>query len=898
MAYSFVSQSGQSVVVPDSLIQVQVQNSPSGIVAAGILALVGEASSGPSWSEDAANGLSISNQPYGPGDLQQVIAKYGSGNLVDGFRGAITASNSTQIQGAPATIYLVKTNNSVQASLALPDGSGTLTAVQGGAVGNSIQASIAVSQLESAPSTNSFSYVPSSSSSALALRVNGGAAQTLAISANESPTSLAAALSSLNNINAVGGVSRNILASLSGTNISLSVVSGQSVQITLASPAVYASAPQVGDTLNIPSGSVLEGGSSQNVGWYVVTAASNISGSAVITALKITSGAPSAVAATPISGTPSNDLVDYSYMSINNMSGSNRNVLASDIGQNITMSALGSSLTATLASGQRFSGMTQLNDIVYIPDTSAFVGAGDANVGWYQVTAYQNLTSSAYITMLRLSNGNPVSVASTPIAAASDIEVYNPQIPGAGKALEIYDNGGSVNISTIMLGLGVSTPATWLSQLLISSAELEETVLLKQQSNNISFSQVVGGNVALEVGYDGTSATLTISNGILTTSVVGGSGANLNINLALVSSIANLVTMINASTGYSASAGSTADGLKNPSVLDESTYSIASSLGNEPGRIKEDLSDFEAVFANSTLVSYVSNVHAGLPQPFIYSFLSGGQNGGTSGLEVANAINALMGVNCNFVVPLFSQNASVDIAEGNTDPSSTYMIEAINVAVSEHCNAMSTPIVKKNRIGCLSIRDTFINDQNAALNIANYRCVMLFQDVIDLNSFGNLQQYQPWMASCKAAGMQAAGGYKSIFNKTVQVSGILQAAGDFNDQNYQDLTSAIEAGLIPMEFDTSGNGFIFTTDQTTYGVDNNVVYNSMQAVYSADRIAVDLAASLKAAFVGQSVADVTQGTATDFISKKMAQYLALKLIVASPAQKAPAGWQYRDRLPP
>ena len=901
MAFSYTLANGGTMVIPDSAITVTVANNPTGAVTQGIVALVGEASSGPSWSQDQAAGNKLSLNTYGVGDIQRVVAKYGSGNLVDAFRGIISPSASQQITGGPQTIILVKTNNSTQATYQTADNWGTYTADQGGAQGDGIQVSITSSQPEEAPSTGNFSYIPSASGSALAARVNGGAAQTLSIAANTTPTALAAALSGLSNISAVGGVNIGVLGRSRYSNISIGCCFWTPMYLLLLLVQMFSpSSPSVGDTLNIPSGSVLAGAGNANVGWYLVTSVSNVSGAATIGAQLISSApAPVAVAPVAISATPNNDLADYSSITINNVSGTNRNVLTGLTTKNITVSVAGSSLTATLQVGQVFSGIPTVSDLVYIPAGSAFEGAGNANVGWYQVTLVSNTISQAFIQMSRLSNGTPVAVSSTPIAATTDIQDYDTQIKGLGKSMEIYDNGGAVNIDTVMFNLGTTTEASWLQHLQVSAAELQKTFQDVRNSTNSNETYTVGGNIGLTIGYAGTSATMTIGlvGGILTltTSIVGGPGANLNINLTKVSTIGDLAQMISNQPGYTASAGTAASGQRNPNQLDEGTWAIDSSLGNMPGRIKTDYYDLVSGpngLSQSALITLVpsSTTIAGLPIDTSAQFLTGGENGGTTGLQASQAIDALQGVRTNFVVPLFSQDASKDIAAGLTDPSSTYTVDAINAAVKAHVLAMSTPTIKRHRVGIVSKRGTFAQAMTSAQTMATFRIAETFMDVVDLNAQGALYQFQPWYGSCKAAGMQAAGAYKSIFNKSINISGAIQAAGDYDDENVTQTITALQAGLIPITLQDTG-GYTFVSDQMTYSLDNNFVYNSLQAVYVADLMALDLASSLRNAFVSQSVADVTPGAVESFVKAKMAQYLSLKYTVGSPQQGAPGGWK-------
>lgn len=893
MAQTFTTASGSVLIIPDSSVDVVVASQPSGVALSGVIALVGEADEGPSWQQDKADGIKPSSQSFGPGDIGRVISKFGSGRLVDAYRGIVAPSASTRIQGSPNRIILIKSNDSTKASLTTQDSHGTFQAKRGGALGNSISEAVSTAQSEAAPTTSSFSYVPSASSASLAIRANGEAQQTLAISADTSPAALATALTGLSKINAVGGVDRAFVSALTVSDtLQLQVVSGQVVKFKLATPDVFTVTPQAGDVIRVPAGSVIEGGSAENVGWYLVTAVSNTTALAEVTAKKITAGAPLAVAPTAFSATPADDLVCFSSIKIDNMSGVDRNVLSGLTGQNITVSVVGSALTATLASGQVFANRPQVGDIAYIPSGSPYQGAGSANVGWYQLTEVLNTTTSAYIKMSRLSNGSPVAVAAAAISGASNIQVLDRQIKGVGKALEIKDNAGTVNVNTMFKQLAVDSAVTFLGSLLTSSAELRKTISVKLGQSESSIT--VGGQVALQLGYAGTTATATVGevSGVLRlqTSVTGGLGANLDLDLSKIATIADLVTKINQNVGYSAAVGSSLDGQRNPSVLDQCTVSICSAA-NRPGRIKRDLYDLtlgNGSLASNSLVSYDATATAGLPEDNSYAFLSGGDKGGSSGLQLAQAIDALASVRCNFVVPLVSQDAADDIADDETEPTSTYTVDAVNAAVRAHVIAMSTAKVKRHRVGVVSKRGTFQQAKDSALNMANYRIAHTFQDVFDLDSNGDINQFQPWMGSVKAAGMQAAGGYKAIFNKSIACSGAVHADGSFDDENVSDCEDAILAGLMPIQRQETG-GFTFLTDQTTYGIDNNVVYNSLNVVYVADLMALSLAESLKRAFVGESTADVTNANAESFIRGKMAEFLSLKYIVGT--DQYVSGWK-------
>jgi hypothetical protein len=267
------------------------------------------------------------------------------------------------------------------------------------------------------------------------------------------------------------------------------------------------------------------------------------------------------------------------------------------------------------------------------------------------------------------------------------------------------------------------------------------------------------------------------------------------------------------------------------------------------------------------------------------AYLSGGARGATLASDIVNVVNSLGGAACNIIVPLFSQDATQDIIAGQTDPSSTYTIAAINELVKNECIEESNPSLNRNRICILSYNGTYANAKVQAQGLASYRASVAFQQVNQVNSLGVVTLFQPWYAAVVAAGMQAGGFYKAIVNKYANVIS-LQDPTDYDSGDPGDTSDALSAGLLPLYTDVGGVKWV--SDQTTYTFDDNFVYNSIQAVYDADIIAVDLKQSFQATFVGQSLADVSASSASAFLTQKMAQYMQLKLI--APSNGAPLGF--------
>lgn len=467
-------------------------------------------------------------------------------------------------------------------------------------------------------------------------------------------------------------------------------------------------------------------------------------------------------------------------------------------------------------------------------------------------------------------------------AADSDAIVFIVNYPledndkGWGKSFELVDSTpGDLAVLGHTAGL------------VVSSQEPEVEISIKRQDTNTNEAFVVEAEIAFTIGYDGTSASLDISGGVLSTTVVGGSGSNLSINLDEYTTMADLAAFISSQAGYSATSIASSNNLS-PVRLDEVTaVGIASSEGEEPGRIKKAAYNFALKISESSVVDFEFAVGAGLPADSDGSkFLMGGAKGATTAADIVNAIPAIEGIKVNFVLPLFSRDASEDIADGVTDSSSTYTIDAVNFAIKSHVLAMSTVKLKRNRIAMLSKDASYADVKAHSQSLSSFRSVVCFQKTSQVDALGNVKEFQPWHTAAIATGMQSAGFYKSLTNKFANVISFKDPSG-FDSGNVGSVEDAIDAGLMFLQAETAGNKFV--VDQTTYGFDTNFVYNSLQAVYMSDVLAVQLAESLERFAVGKSLADINAASMAGHISKVMEVYKRLKIIGAS--DDAPLGFK-------
>ena len=791
MSLQYTTSNGQTLIVPGGYADAQVVATPSTVAANGILMVVGEADSGPAFSEE----LDLTQNAFGPDQKSDIIAKYGSGQLVDAFVGAVTASNDNNIKGSFTRFVPVKTNISVKATSTIPKlGGGTyanVVAKSGGKPGNLITRTIAQNKAQTAPTTGPVILASPQVTTTMSATVNGAASVTTGnLSVGDTPSTLTATIDALVGVSANGGVACGVI----GTTLNITVEDVNVLSCVFSANAPWTVTPTVGDILYIPTAT--SPFNSATNGTYVVKAAN----STTITALKVIDAAGSGATASapfaegPVSGVDSSHFECYSPVTIY-------------VTNNVPVPGLGSSLELANTAVGLFS-----------------------NLLWTYNAATQTVSRASAVSI----NGSPLVLTSA--------QEY------------------TVEFNTV------------------------------RQKDGINEEIIVGGSPVLSIGYitpAGTAASAVIANNTMTVTLAAGVSQSLSpivVSLLDYPTIGDLCQYFNSLGGFVSTPTLATYSSISPTRLDAGTYNIATTWGAKTGRIKTDGADFlDKVNSESVLVNIVptgvNTTLVGLPNVASLGFLSGGSRGATTTAGIQAALDALQAVKGNLVIPLFSNDSSVDIADGSTDAASSYDIASINSAVRAHCLQMSQLKRRRRRIGIISDRDTFTNNKMNAANIASSRCVMTFQDVKDNNSVGSLVTFKPWMAAIKAGAMQAAGFYKDITHKYTSISSATVPGGGFNYNINSNLEDALTSGLLPIIYD--GSGYKWVSDQTTYSVDDNFVYNSLQAMYVLDLIMATSEQRMERAFVGQSLADVSATTAVTVFGSIMDDLRRLKLIAAS-----------------
>ena len=811
------------------------------VAPAGIVGIVGEGDAGAPGSTE-----NIRNNSYSPAQFGEVVEKYKSGPIVDAFRLLSNPSNDDRIPNGANQIYIYKTNASTKASETLPSAYGTLESKNYGLDANTISFQTQLAQAEQGPQIAPFSYIPDENTAgALNVRINGGAVASVALPATTTPDAFVTAWNlAVTGMTAGGGDATDVITAAEiGDTLTIAFSGGLVATLTIST--AWANTPAIGETVYIPTGSVIAGGGSENVGGYVVTAATSSS----LTLKKLADPLVSGAGVGPVAITAATEVQSFEEVTMEydatTPDGVGASIEISDDSGAVALEELmyggtdrgmlnstrvvdGSTLALSIVSGasvqitidSAFAATAQVGDILTILPGSILIGAANANVGQYLVTA----ATSSVISCTKFS-GTPVAVTATDILAIEDLEVYKGITSNAAAPLST-----------------------------LSGLEKRVQISLNRSSDDSSEdSTSLGGSIAMQLGYDGTTASCTINSVNMILTVVGGSGVSHTIKLSDFETIQSLVDYIDAQTGYSAAVGDNVIAQSAPSVLDRvSAVGICEENPNSlPGQIKKDSKDIQDFFDNSELVDITRLKYAGLPDVQTSAvFLTGGTKGGSSAASVSAGIDNMKKVRINSLVPLFSRDATDDILDELTEASSNYQISAINAAAKSHCLLMSDTLNRSERNAFCSHKGTFDESKDEAASLASSRISLCIQDAQVLKTDGTLEFVSPWGLASVAAGMQAGAAIgEPMTFKYLNVSAIQHT--DFDPMTEAD--EAIDSGILFADEPDQG-GVRMVLGNTTYGRDANFVYNRISVLYAADMVAYNLRQQLESIFVGVSVA--------------------------------------------
>lgn len=837
----------------------------------GVVGLIGEAPRGKPGSAEV-----MAENVFNAGQIASLRDKYGPGSqLADACSLAFSPSNDGAIVNGAQAIYPYKTNASTQSQVVLED-YGVGFAREYGQDGNLVALTIEGSTSELLPKLSGLHFLPSSlPTSGFQLCVNGDTKQPILPLPGYTglgtggPDEFAMIISMMSDVSASGGAGTQLWNNTDNTTVLAASNANGVTNFSLSGGVTTStfSLVEAGDIF------VISGlGEPSFNGVYLCTLTSVPSSIDGVKLKDINSNAVTLPASVPFtfassnseSGaykkidieatSPANDAQGASLqLSFDNnrvYGGTARTLLGSSI-SNVGTIKLGnpgqsfSSVTVTISGGVWIE-VPQAGDLIWIlPDSQ--LAQGTSNCGAYYVTS----ATASTVTMSKVDAG---AGSYTPVAAST-----------------ISVDGVAANLRCFARAQATPNYAAAVPSL----AEAKCVFTIENTRDELTeTSDETGGQVAFKIGYGNaaaTAATVSINQTTkrLTTSVTGVSDVNLNVNLLQYSTLSALAGYLNAQPGYKAEVDAAYANMS-PLDLDQVSgvgmLSLTSPAVAPCARIKKDRADVQAVFDESSIMEATITAKHGLPESLSKTFLSGGIVGATSAAAIVAALDEFEKLRINTIVPLFSRDAALDIAEDKTDASSTYLIDSIHAAVKSHCALMSNTKNRSERHCVLAYRGSYQDAKTKAANLSSFRSQLVFQDVRASSTDGQIKWMQPHMLAALVAGMRSGAvvGLPLTF-KFFNISGLRHTTSqldevpedvviDFEPRTQYD--DAIDAGLTFLEQPPAG-GFRMVVDNTTYTKDDNWVYNRMATLHAADVVAYDFRTRLENIIVGARNTDFT-----------------------------------------
>lgn len=493
--------------------------------------------------------------------------------------------------------------------------------------------------------------------------------------------------------------------------------------------------------------------------------------------------------------------------------------------------------------------------------------------------------------VVELNSELPAGVEAVASAGAVKLQLLadvNQHKLGFGRSLELVDSTPG-DLAKLGLVAGQS----------VSSSEPSVTMAFAQKRDLLVEEDIVGGNVVLLVGHDGSGGVTSASVSVNDTEIVLTTSAGV-VSLSKVeyNTLGFLAEAIGFQPGWSASVSNALYAQLSLSCLDHvSSVGALSQAGNKPARLKKDAFEVAQLASQSLLVEMLDQSDVGLPDALSESMLTGGAKGATSSLSFVEALAKAEKFHCNFIVPLFSRDATADIADSLTDPTSSYTIDGIHQAVKTHISLMKTVKKKSERQGFLSLKASFDASKEKAASIADGRMQLAIQDVRQIDAAGNIKWFQPWALACLLAGSRCGApvGLPLTF-KFLNCAGVRHTAQPMTTAE-QDIVidfdpdvefeQAIDAGITFLEAPRTG-GYRVVVDNTAYGADDNWVWNRANVIYAGDIVAYNFRNAMELRYVG--VKNIIRAAEVKSTAESiLATFLAQGITVATP--DAPQGFK-------
>jgi hypothetical protein len=429
----------------------------------------------------------------------------------------------------------------------------------------------------------------------------------------------------------------------------------------------------------------------------------------------------------------------------------------------------------------------------------------------------------------------------------------------------------------------------------VAASEYMSTLTVNQTRDLLTEEETLGGNVVLSIGCSTAVTNASVSIDDNDVSLLADASPAIVLPKSQYPTIGSLIDAIKLNTGWTALIADTLYNQLSVEYLDHVSGAGAMSASYKPARIKKDYGEIIDFFSNSTIVSRTELASLpnkkGLLDAKALIALAGGAKGATSSSDIVDALESFTKFRVNAVVPLFSRDATLDIADNMTDGVSSYTILGIHQALKTHLSLMATTKKKSERQGYASLKSTFDLCKSQVGLLASPRVQLAIQDIRQVDAQGNIKWFQPFGLSCILAGARCGCSIGTPLTfKYMNITGIRQTAQpmstaaedivtDFDPDTQYD--EAIQAGITFLEAPQSG-GFRVVVDNTTYNKDGNWVYNRGNVLYAADVLAYDFRNQLENIYVGRKNT-VSASEVKSTCDSILGTYLAQGITVSSGA---------------
>jgi len=432
--------------------------------------------------------------------------------------------------------------------------------------------------------------------------------------------------------------------------------------------------------------------------------------------------------------------------------------------------------------------------------------------------------------------------------------------------------------SVIELTTGGLTPAAEVGKQVLINGEY--TVIASNTATQLTLSPALsaapaaGDAVSIRTV---TGGTLEVQGGVgaasgLTTTLAGVVGDDLSIAFSNEQTLRQLIDTINQNANYEAVAGQgvNADTTlvsdfdfgpeTSASVLASTDLAVEGTTRNVAALV-DYFNDF-STYVKATRSATTGSTVSGCCPPAVIAepvYLAGGSRGVTANSDFQAAMDEMLKVRINSVVPLIDQ----DLAnEGN---SGTATVASVAAQLADHvATARGTAQDKAGeRGGFIGFRGTK-NEIIAQANALNDQDVALCpQNPTALNAAGSLQEFGPRMEAVIAASMRAGVNEvaEPLTHKLLRVSGLTQDASwdpaDLTDANDMIINGVLFAEVV------DGVGTRWVRDLTTWVADDNLAYSEGSVRDAVRFVAYGLRTTLVERFTGKKATPATIANVKD-----------------------------------